>query len=155
MTFSADRRAGRTPSAPLREVRAQAQARSVDCNPPREARVWSSCDKKKLRKTLPSKQEAIKWRRKHLGLAESGQLRTPVRITLGEVAYLWTEWRERNRSGKKYVVFCLEWHPFRGLPGALAARSDSAREVTRMLTDYERLSWFRALFRTSARSHLG
>jgi integrase len=84
---------------------------ACDCNPPWEAWVWSTFDKKKIRKTLPSKQEAIKWRRKHLGLAESGQLRAPIRITLSETAYAWIEMARagqiRNRSGKKYKPSAL------------------------------------------------
>ncbi|HSZ69098.1 MAG TPA: site-specific integrase [Solirubrobacteraceae bacterium] len=79
---------------------------ACNCNPPWEAWVWSTFDKKKIRKTLSTKQAAIKWRRKHLGLAESGQLRAPARITLAETAYSWLEKAQSgeilNRSGRHY-----------------------------------------------------
>ncbi len=79
---------------------------ACDCDPPWEAWVWSTFDKKKIRKTLPTRQAATKWRRKHLGLAESGQLRAPTKITLAETAYTWLEMARSgeilNRSGKQY-----------------------------------------------------
>jgi integrase len=84
---------------------------ACDCDPPFEASVWSAYDKKKIRKTLPTLQAAIKWRRKHLGLAEGGRLRAPLRITLGETAYAWIEMARagqiRNRSGKNYKPSAL------------------------------------------------
>jgi integrase len=84
---------------------------ACSCRPKWEAWVWSTHDKKKIRKTHNTKQEAIKWRRRHLGLAESGQLRAPVRITLGETACLWIEKAKvgeiRNRSGRKYKPSAL------------------------------------------------
>jgi integrase len=80
--------------------------RECDCSPPWEAWVWSSFDKKKIRKTLPTKREAIKWRRRALGLAEAGRLRAPVRITLSETAFSWLEMARAGeiltRSGRKY-----------------------------------------------------
>lgn len=79
---------------------------ACDCNPPWEAWVWSTFDKKKVRKTLPTKQAATKWRRKHLGLAEAGQLRAPTRLTLGETAYTWVDMARAGeiltRSGRPY-----------------------------------------------------
>lgn len=82
-----------------------------DCDPAWEASVWSTFDKKKIRKTLPTKQAAIKWRRKHLGLAENGQLRAPARITLAETAYTWLAMAQAgeilNRSGKRYKPSAL------------------------------------------------
>lgn len=84
---------------------------ACDCDPPWEASVWSTFDKKKIRKTLPTRQAAIKWRRKHYGLAESGQLRAPTRITLAETAYTWLEMERsgeiRNRSGRTYKPSAL------------------------------------------------
>ena len=82
-----------------------------DCDPPYEASVWSTFEKTKIRKTLPTKQEAIKWRRKHLGLAEAGQLRAPSRLTLAETAYTWLDMARAeeilNRSGKRYKPSAL------------------------------------------------
>ncbi|MGA9313211.1 MAG: site-specific integrase [Solirubrobacteraceae bacterium] len=82
-----------------------------DCDPPFEASVWSTFDKKKIRKTLPTLQAAIKWRRRHLGIAESGKLRSPVKITLAEAAYTWLEKAEAgeilNRSGEQYKPSAL------------------------------------------------
>jgi integrase len=79
---------------------------ACDCDPPWEASVWSTFDKRKIRKTLPTRQAAIKWRRKHYGLAESGQLRAPTRMTLAETAYTWLAMARsgeiRNRSGRTY-----------------------------------------------------
>jgi integrase len=84
---------------------------ACDCDPPWEASVWSTFDKKKIRKTLPTRQAAIKWRRKHYGLAESGQLRAPTRMTLAETAYTWLEMARngeiRNRSGRTYKPSAL------------------------------------------------
>ena len=84
---------------------------ACDCDPPWEAWVWSTFDKKKIRKTLPTRQAATKWRRKHLGLAESGQLRAPARITLAETATTWLEMAGNeeilNRSGKRYKPSAL------------------------------------------------
>lgn len=82
-----------------------------DCDPPFEASVWSAFDKKKIRKTHPTLQAAIKWRRKHLGIAESGHLRAPVKITLAEAAYTWLEMATAgqilNRSGQIYKPSAL------------------------------------------------
>ncbi|MHB1467615.1 MAG: tyrosine-type recombinase/integrase [Solirubrobacteraceae bacterium] len=73
--------------------------------------MWSTFDKKKIRKTFPSKREAIKWRRKLLGLAEAVQLRAPIRITLGETVSIWLAKARAgeilNRSGKKYKPSAL------------------------------------------------
>lgn len=79
---------------------------ACDCDPPWEAWVWSTFDKRKIRKTLPTKKAATKWRRKHLGLAEAGQLRAPARLTLGETAYIWLDMARAGeiltRSGERY-----------------------------------------------------
>jgi integrase len=84
---------------------------SCDCDPPFEASVWSAFDKRKLRKTHPTLGAAIKWRRKHLGLLESGHLRAPVKITLAEAAYTWLEKAQDgeilNRSGERYKPSAL------------------------------------------------
>jgi integrase len=84
---------------------------NCDCEPTFEASVWSTFDKKKIRKTHTTLQAAIKWRRKHLGLAESGHLRAPVKITLAEAAYTWLEKARAglilNRSGEKYKPSAL------------------------------------------------
>ena len=92
-------------------MRPKANGGECDCDPPWEASVWSAFDKRKIRKTLPTKQAAIKWRRKHLGLAESGQLRAPTEITLAQTAYTWLEMAEAgeilNRSGKRYKPSAL------------------------------------------------
>jgi integrase len=77
-----------------------------DCEPKWEASVWSKTDKKKVRKTFPRQGEAVSWRRKHLGLADTGQLRSPARITFGETGRAWVEMAEAGeiltRSGKHY-----------------------------------------------------
>jgi integrase len=84
---------------------------ACDCDPAYEAWVWSTFDQKKIRKSHATISEAIKWRRRQLGLAESGRLRAPVRITLGETAYKWLEMAEAkeilNRSGKSYKPSAL------------------------------------------------
>ncbi len=84
---------------------------ACDCDPPWEAWVWSTFDKTKIRKTFATKREAIKWRRKLLGLAEAGQLRAPVRITLSETAYTWLDMARDgeilNRSGRQYKPSAL------------------------------------------------
>lgn len=69
-----------------------------DCDPPWEASVWSTYDKKKIRKTRPTKQAAIKWRRKHLGLAESGQLRAPPGSRLRRPHTPGWKWRKQGKS---------------------------------------------------------
>jgi integrase len=84
---------------------------ACDCEPAYEAWVWSTFDQKKIRKTHATISEAIKWRRRMLGLAESGQLRAPVRITLGESAYKWLKMAKAgeilNRSGRRYKPSAL------------------------------------------------
>jgi integrase len=84
---------------------------ACDCDPSWEASVWSSIEKRKIRKTLPTRGEAISWRRQHLGLAESGQLRTPTRMTLAETADTWVEMAQAgkilNRSGRPYKPSAL------------------------------------------------
>lgn len=82
-----------------------------DCDPPFEASVWSAYDKRKIRKTLPTLQAAIKWRRRHVGLAAEGRLRSPVKITLAEAALTWLEKARAgeilNRSGERYKPSAL------------------------------------------------
>lgn len=79
---------------------------ACDCDPKWEASVWSKADQKKLRKTFPRQSEAVSWRCKRLGLADSGQLRSPIRATLADIGWSWVEMAEAgeilNRSGKRY-----------------------------------------------------
>jgi hypothetical protein len=103
--------------------------RACDCDPAREVWVWSSYDKKKIRKTLPTRQAAIKCRRKHLGLAKSGGLRAPMRITLAEAAYTWLGKARAgeilNRSGRRYKPTRAA-HPGERLPAAAHPRDRDA-----------------------------
>jgi integrase len=79
---------------------------ACDCNPRWEASVYSKIERRKVRKTFPTRQEAISWRRRQLGLADSGQLRTPTRLTLADAGHAWIAMARAgeilNRSGKKY-----------------------------------------------------
>ena len=84
---------------------------ACNCDPKWEASVYSKSDKKKLRKTFPRQGEAVSWRRQHLGLADSGQLRAPTRLTLTETAHAWVELAQAgvilNRSGRRYKPSAL------------------------------------------------
>lgn len=79
---------------------------ACDCEPTYEASAYSTLEKTKVRKTFTSKHDAISWRRRQLGLADTGQLRKPTRATLAETGRSWLEMAEAgeilNRSGKKY-----------------------------------------------------
>ena len=61
--------------------------------------------------TFPTRQEAISWRRRQLGLADSGQLRTPTRLTLADAGHAWVAMAQAgeilNRSGKRYKPSAL------------------------------------------------
>jgi integrase len=84
---------------------------ACDCEPTWEASVYSRADGKKIRKVLPTRQEAIAWRNRHHGLAESGRLRAPARLTLTETADAWVEMAQAgeilNRSGRRYKPSAL------------------------------------------------
>jgi integrase len=77
-----------------------------NCEPSYEAFAYSRLEKGKVRKTCASKQDAISWRRQQLGLADTGQLRKPTRITLAETGRSWLEMAQAgeilNRSGDEY-----------------------------------------------------
>jgi|CZKG01.1.fsa_nt_gi integrase len=79
---------------------------SCSCEPSYEASVYSRLEKTKVRKTFTRKQDAISWRRSQLGLADTGQLRKPTRVTLAETGRTWLAMAEAgeilNRSGDQY-----------------------------------------------------
>ncbi len=79
---------------------------ACDCEPGWEASVYSKIERRKIRRTFPARQEAISWRRRQLGLADSGQLRTPTRMTLADTGRAWVEMAQAgeilNRSGRQY-----------------------------------------------------
>ena len=89
-----------------RRCRLKLTGGACDCKPSYEASAYSTIEKGKVRKTFRIKQDAISWRRRQLGLVDTGQLRTPIRITLAETGYTWIAMAEAgeilNRSGKKY-----------------------------------------------------
>lgn len=84
---------------------------ACDCEPKWEASVWSKADKKKIRKTFRRQNEAVSWRRRHLGIAETGQLRSPARVTFGKAGTAWLEMAQAgeilNRSGRPYKPSAL------------------------------------------------
>lgn len=84
---------------------------TCNCEPSWEASVYSKTEKRKVRETFSTKQAAISWRRKKLGLVDSGQLRTPSRMTLADTGEAWVAMAQAgeilNRSGKRYKPAAL------------------------------------------------
>ncbi len=84
---------------------------ACSCEPSWEASVYSKIEKRKIRRTFPTRQEAISWRRRNLSLADNGQLRTPTRMTLTETGHAWVAMAGAgeilNRSGRQYKPSAL------------------------------------------------
>jgi integrase len=84
---------------------------SCDCDPSWEASVYSTVERRKIRRTFRRKQDALSWRCRHLGLADARQLRTPTRMTFGETGAAWVEMARAgeilNRSGRRYKPSAL------------------------------------------------
>ncbi len=89
-----------------RRCRSRLTGGPCDCEPSYEASAYSTLEKTKVRKTFTARQDAISWRRRQLGLADTGQLRKPTRVTLAETGRSWLEMAEAgeilNRSGDPY-----------------------------------------------------
>lgn len=110
-----DRRGG-PGDAPGIEPRHRKRCRSnvgavCDCTPTWAAWVHSRVDKKKLRKTFPTKREAEAWRRRMLDYADQGRLREPTQMTLAAAGKRWLEMARAgeitNRSGRRYKPSAL------------------------------------------------
>jgi integrase len=71
-----------------------------------EAWVWSTKDRKKIRKRFPSYAAARSWRADAKRQVDQGALRAPTETTLRQAAEAWLEGAEsgeiRNRSGEPY-----------------------------------------------------
>lgn len=77
-----------------------------NCNAGWEASIYLAREGRKLRRTFARESEAKSWRADALAAASVGGLRTPSRITVEQVAWLWLEaaWSGsvRDRSGHHY-----------------------------------------------------
>jgi integrase len=77
-----------------------------NCNAGWEASVYSARDGRKIRKSFPTKSEAVSWRAQARAALEAGALRAPTKITVREAADEWLRGAEagevRNRSGQPY-----------------------------------------------------
>lgn len=84
---------------------------ACDCTPAWAAWVYSRVDRKKLRKTFPTKREAEAWRRRMLDYADQGRLREPTQMTLAEAGKRWLAMAQAgeitNRSGRRYKPSAL------------------------------------------------
>lgn len=88
-----------------RTCRAQAGGR-CNCSPTYRAHVWSDRDRKRIRKTFPSRAAAQAWRDDAKVALRQGALRAPSPVTIREAAEVWMrgakEGAIRNRSGERY-----------------------------------------------------
>jgi integrase len=84
---------------------------ACDCTPTWEAWAYSRVDRKKLRKTFPTKRQARAWRRAMLVHADRGRLRQSSPITLAEAGERWLAMARAgeitNRSGRCYKPSAL------------------------------------------------
>ena len=85
--------------------------RACDCTPTWEAWAYSRVDRKKLRKTFPTKRQARAWRRALLVHADRGRLRESSPVTLAEAGERWLAMARAgevtNRSGRRYKPSAL------------------------------------------------
>ena len=109
-----DARKGRDPEG-IRARHARACAsrigRKCDCTPTWEAWAYSRVDRKKLRKTFPTKRQARAWRRAMLVHADRGHLRESSPVTLADAGDRWLAMASKgeitNRSGRRYKPSAL------------------------------------------------
>jgi hypothetical protein len=109
-----DARKGRDPEGiRARHTRACASrvGRKCDCTPTWEAWAYSRVDRKKLRKTFPTKRQARAWRRAMLVHADRGRLRESSPVTLTDAGDRWLAMARAgeitNRSGRRYKPSAL------------------------------------------------
>jgi integrase len=76
------------------------------CRPSFQAQVWSTRDRKTIRKSFPTVTEALAWRQDAKVAVRTGGLLAPSPITLAEAAQEWLHRAEagmiRTRSGDRY-----------------------------------------------------
>ena len=125
----------------VRHTRACPAAREPDvrcrCSPSYQAHVWSSRERKRIRKTFPTLAEAKAWRAEALVALRRGVMRAPSATTLRQVWEAWLagarEGAIRNRSGDPYKPSVLRGYEtsmrLRVLPELGGARFN---EITRL-----------------------
>jgi integrase len=90
----------------VRQRHGRGCSRQGRCKCPWEAAVYSKRDRKKIRKTFPTREAAIGWRDDARGQVRRNELRAPAPITVAEAAAQWLEGARsgviRNRSGDQY-----------------------------------------------------
>jgi integrase len=81
------------------------------CKPTYQAAVWSRRDRKTIKKTFPTLDEARGWRADSMRSVRVGTMRAPSRLTLREAAAAWLEGARngtiRTRSGDPYKPSAL------------------------------------------------
>jgi integrase len=115
--------ARKTPGIRVRHSRkcASNRGRGCNCNPTYEAAVSSRRDRKKIRRTFPTRQAAQAWRHDAQVAVRKGAMRAPTPITLKQAADAWLAGARDgsicNRSGDRYKPSAI-----RGYDGALRLR---------------------------------
>jgi integrase len=107
------------------------------CNPSYQAHVWSARERKRIRKTFRSVDEAKAWRAETLVALRRGTMRAPSATTLRQVWEVWLAGARqgaiRNRSGDPYKPSVLRGYEtsmrLRVLPELGGAR---LTEITRL-----------------------
>jgi integrase len=89
------------------------------CSCPWEASVYSKADCKKIRKTFPTRSQALEWQESARPKVRRGMMRSPTGQTLNEAA---AAWLEGARSG---LIRTRSGDPFK--PAALRAYDDALR----------------------------
>ncbi len=76
------------------------------CSCPWEASVYSKADAKKIRKTFPTRAEAIEWQESSKPKVRGGAMRAPTSQTLREASEAWLEGARagliRTRAGDPF-----------------------------------------------------
>jgi integrase len=79
---------------------------ACDCEPAYQAQAWSARDKKSIRRTFPTPQQARAWRQETQVALRRNQLRAPTSDTLTQAAAGWLDAAQRGvvrtRSGDAY-----------------------------------------------------
>jgi integrase len=81
------------------------------CKPGWQANIWVAREKRRIRKTFPTRAAAVAWRRDAIRALEKGTMKAPTNTTLREAAEAWLVGAKdgsiRNRSGDPYKPSAL------------------------------------------------
>ena len=120
-----------------RSCAAPTGAAACTCRPTFEAFIYSPHEKKKIRRSSPTRSAAVSWRADANVALRRGELRTPSRVTLRQAADAWLEGAKagtiRTRSGDRYKPSALRGYEQalrdRSLPDLGAARLSEIRRA--------------------------